>query len=152
MTVSAHHLSFSQDLQMLEQPWSISGWNICLSTSGSSFLWASREFKASWVDRVPIGHCAIFLDWWDTLQIEIEISSQGVRVGQISVIVNLICTPSQHNVGRDFRDRSSDFQVVMSLVGSSRMSSWSQQRPFVGAQVIFLYRWCRILFGPWCPR
>ncbi|KIJ47263.1 hypothetical protein M422DRAFT_28926 [Sphaerobolus stellatus SS14] len=58
---------------------------------------------------VPSTHCHI-LDWWESRRIEIQIPSND-RSGTTranTVLVDLTCTPSQHNVGRNFMDRFYD--------------------------------------------
>lgn len=58
---------------------------------------------------VPESHCHI-LDWWESRRIEIRIPSKGKFANNATdtVIVDLTCTPSQHNVGRNFMDRFYD--------------------------------------------
>ncbi|KAJ6512235.1 Metallo-hydrolase/oxidoreductase [Mycena vitilis] len=52
---------------------------------------------------VPAGHCHV-LDWWETRRIEIEVPSPGAGLGGTACL-DISCTPSQHNVGRNFMDR-----------------------------------------------
>lgn len=55
---------------------------------------------------VPESHCHV-LDWWESWRIEIEVPSKDKLGDNVTdtVVVDLTCTPSQHNVGRNFMDR-----------------------------------------------
>ncbi|TFK35423.1 Metallo-hydrolase/oxidoreductase [Crucibulum laeve] len=56
---------------------------------------------------LPESHCHI-LDWWETRRVELQIPSKdqsGDKQLTENIVFELTCTPSQHNVGRNFMDR-----------------------------------------------
>lgn len=79
---------------------------------------------------VPDTHCHI-LDWWETRRLSLDLNdaksggtdSTPAQAGSPSLVVDLTCTPAQHNSGRAFTDRFFDMRTLW--------SSWAVEEVFV---------------------